>query len=407
MSRRGRRTLQALAGAVAAVVIACLAAGRPAAADDFDVWLAGVRAEASSRGLDSPLTGFALDQTRYIDRVIELDRRQPELTQTFWRYLDARVTADRIAQGQSWLAAYQPLLDQVYQQYGVQPRILVALWGLESSFGRIQGDFPVVSALATLAYDGRRAGFFREQLFAVLELIQRGDIPPDVRGSWAGAMGQPQFMPTTWNSYAVDFDGDGERDLRNSLPDVFASAAAYLAASGWSPYGSWGQEALLPPGFDYSATGLETEKLLSEWQQLGVRQMDGSELSGPDQPASVLLPAGARGPAFLIYRNFRAILRWNNSVFYALAVGHLSDRIAGAGPLITPRPVEEVALSRWDVVELQSRLTNMGFQPGEPDGVVGEQTRRAIRQFQKSVALPADGYPDPDLLQRLRGPATQ
>lgn len=423
MNRRIRKTLPLPAGrcigaGLAVAIMLWAADGRAAGTEsdagtgsgtgaDFGSWLAEVRSEATARGLNGPQTGAALDQVRHIDRVVELDRRQPELTQTFWRYLDTRITADRIAQGQAWLAAYESLLNQVYQRYGVQPRVLVALWGLESDYGRTQGDFPVVSAVATLAYDGRRSAFFRQQMFAILELIERGDVPPEVRGSWAGAMGQPQFMPTTWNEHAVDFDGDGGRDLRGSLPDVFASSAAYLAASGWSARSSWGHEVLLPAGFDYAETGLEVEKPLYEWQQLGVRQMDGSDLPTGTQPATVLLPAGARGPAFIVYRNFRAILRWNNSVLYALAVGHLSDRLAGAGPLATPRPVEEVPLTRWDVVELQSRLTTLGFEPGEPDGVVGEKTRRAIRQFQKSVALPADGYPDPELLQRLRQPASQ
>lgn len=406
MSRHRRGKLKLLVRALGAVAVVCILSSASMAAD-FDDWLAGVRTEVRARGLTNSATTDALDQVYYIDRVIELDRRQPEFTQTFWRYLDARVTDDRIAQGQAWLAAYGPLLQEVYHRYGVQPRVLVAIWGLETNYGQIQGDYPVVSALATLAYEGRRSDFFRQQLFSVLTLIYRGDVPPDVRGSWAGAMGQPQFIPTTWEQYAVDYDGDGERDLRNSLPDVFASAATYLSAAGWKPYGTWGHEVLLPANFDYAMTGLENERPLSDWQRLGVRQMDGSRLPDGDQPASVLLPAGARGPAFVVYRNFRAILRWNNSILYALAVGHLSDRIAGAGPLLTPRPAEEVALSRWDVVELQSRLSSMGFEAGEPDGIVGAKTRQAIRQFQKSAALPADGYPDADLLQRLRNPGIQ
>lgn len=397
MRREMTRTLLVLI----AVAVFGLAPAR-ADPDAFAAWMDGVRSEAASRGLGGPAVEQALAAARPLDRVLELDSRQPELTQTFWRYLDARITAERIVQGQEYLAAYEPLLMEVYRRYGVQPRILVALWGLESDYGRTQGDFPVVSAVATLAYDSRRSGFFRQQLFALLELVQRGDVPPEVRGSWAGAMGQPQFMPTTFRDYAVDFDGDGRRDLRGSLPDVFASAANYLAAVGWSMRSSWGHEVLLPADFDYGETGLETEKPLDEWRRLGIYQADGSALPEGDLLATVLLPAGVRGPAFLVYRNFRAILRWNNSVLYALAVGHLSDRLAGGGPLLTPRPYEEVALSRYDVVELQSRLSTLGFEPGDADGVVGEKTRRAIRLFQKSVALPADGYPDPGLLQQLR-----
>jgi membrane-bound lytic murein transglycosylase B len=400
-----RRRLFSVLAAGLATVMVCALGGAPSRAEEppaFRNWLSAVAAEADSRGLSGPDVRAALDDAHYVDQVVELDRRQPELTQTFWRYLDARVTPERVAQGQEYLAAYDPLLSEVYARFGVQPRVLVALWGLESNFGRVQGEHEVVSSLATLAYDSRRSAFFRQQLFAALDLIHRGDIPPDMRGSWAGAMGQPQFMPTTYLEYAVDGDGDGRRDLRGSLPDVFASAAKYLAAAGWDTQLSWGHEVSLPPGFDYAETGLEIEKPLWEWQQLGVGQGDGTDLPAGDIAARVLLPAGASGPAFIVYRNFRSILRWNNSILYALAVGHLSDRLAGGGPLLAQRPAEELALSRYDVAEMQSRLSNLGFEPGDADGVVGEKTRRAIRMFQKSVALPADGYPDPLLLQRLR-----
>jgi membrane-bound lytic murein transglycosylase B len=394
--------LRACAGVVLA---AFLGAGGPVRAQPpgFEVWLGDVKAEAAGRGLTSDAVGEAMARVRYLDRVLELDRRQPELTQTFWRYIDARVTPERIADGQGYLYTYEPLLKEVYQRYGVQPRVLVALWGLESDYGRSQGDFEVVSALATLAFDSRRNSFFRQQLFALLELVERGDVPVDVTGSWAGAIGQPQFMPTTFRDYAIDFDGDGRRDLRDSVPDILASAASYLAANGWTRRASWGYEVSLPEQFDFTETGLEVEKPVYEWKSSGVRSVDGTDLADSDMKASVLVPAGARGPAFLVYRNFRAILRWNNSVLYALAVGHLSDRLAGGGPLLSPRPAEEVPLTRYDVVEMQSMLTTLGFEPGEPDGILGDKTRRAIRMFQKSVELPADGYPDPALLERLRG----
>jgi membrane-bound lytic murein transglycosylase B len=387
-----------------AILAAFLVAGQPSQAEpqSFEVWLEDVKAEAAHKGLTGDAVSEALVRARYLDRVLELDRRQPELTQTFWKYIDARITPERVANGQGYLYAYESLLNEVYQRYGVQPRVLVALWGLESDYGRSQGDFEVVSGIATLAFDSRRSSFFRQQLFALLELMQRGDVPFDVAGSWAGAIGQPQFMPTTFRDHAVDFDGDGRRDLRDSLPDIFASAASYLAASGWNRRASWGHEVSLPEQFDYTETGLEVEKPVYEWKSLGVRGIDRADLADSDMKASLLLPAGAKGPAFLTYRNFRAILRWNNSVLYALAVGHLSDRLAGGGPLLSPRPAAEVPLSHYDVVEMQSMLTNLGFEPGEPDGVVGEKTRRAIRMFQKSVELPADGYPDPGLLERLR-----
>lgn len=374
-----------------------------AAQESFETWLEGIRAEAASKGLAGGAIDEALARARYVDRVVELDGRQPELTQTFWRYLDARITSERVATGQANFYAHEQLLKEIYQRYGVQPRVLVALWGFESDYGRSQGDFEVISSLATLAFDSRRSAFFKQQLFAALELIQRGDVPANVLGSWAGAIGQPQFMPTTWRDYAVDFDGDGRRDLLGSLPDVFASAANYLATSGWDKHASWGHEVwLVPEQFDYFEAGLQVERPVYEWQRLGVRDIGGGNLPDTDIKASVLLPAGAKGPAFIVYRNFRAILRWNNSVLYALAVGHLSDRIGGGGPLACPRPWEEVPLSRYDVVEIQSMLTGLGFEPGAPDGIIGENTSRAVRMFQKSVELPADGYPDAGLLQQLR-----
>ena len=374
-----------------------------AAQEGFEAWLEGIRAEAASKGLAGGAIDEALTRARHVDRVVELDGRQPELTQTFWRYLDARITSERVATGQANFHAYEPLLKEIYQRYGVQPRVLVALWGLESDYGRSQGDFEVISSLATLAFDSRRSAFFKQQLFAALELIQRGDVPADMLGSWAGAIGQPQFMPTSLRDYAVDFDGDGRRDLLGSLPDVFASAANYLAMSGWDKHASWGHEVwLVPEQFDYFETGLQVERPVYEWQRLGVRDISGGDLPDSDIKASVLLPAGAKGPAFLVYRNFRAILRWNNSVLYALAVGHLSDRIGGSGPLACPRPLEEVPLSRYDVIEIQSILTGLGFEAGAPDGIIGENTRRAVRMFQKSVELPADGYPDAGLLEQLR-----
>jgi membrane-bound lytic murein transglycosylase B len=254
-----------------------------------------------------------------------------------------------------------------------------------------------------LAFDSRRSGFFRQQLFALLGLMQRGDVPPDVLGSWAGAMGQLQFIPTTLRDYAVDFDADGQRNSLNSLPDVFAAAANYLAANGWDEGASWGQEVWLDPGqFDYLDIGLDIARPVSEWRGLGVRNISGGDLASTDVEASLLLPAGAKGPAFLVYRNFRSILRWNNSVLYALAVGHLSDRIAGGEPLTSPRRADEVPISRYDVAEMQSMLTSLGFESGEPDGLIGEKTSRAIRMFQKSIEVPADGYPDAVLLEQLR-----
>lgn len=391
-----------MVGALAAVVLS--AAVVPAAEPPpFPEWMAKLKAEARTLGVSEKTLSGALDHVQPIGRVIELDRRQPEFTLTFWKYLNGRVTAKRIKRGRELLAKHRPLLEKVARKYGVQPRFLVAFWGLETNFGDYFGAFPVTGALATLAHDPRRNAFFRAQLLALLGIMDRGDIAFDAKGSWAGAMGHCQFMPTTYQQFAVDFDDDGRRDLWGSLPDVFGSAANFLSRSGWQGDKTWGREVRLPKDFDWDLAGLGVRKKLAEWQKLGIRRFDGRDLPRVDIDASVLLPAGHRGPAFLVYKNFRTILVWNRSLLYGVAVGHLADRIAGAGRLLTARPTKEVPLSRGDVMDLQRLLARRGFDVGTPDGVIGPLTRKAIRAFQKKASLPADGYADFGLLERLRG----
>ena len=369
----------------------------------FDQWIEELRREAQARGIDSATFNAALANVQLIPRVLELDRRQPEFRQTFWQYLDQRVTPQRIARGQELLARHHDLLNDVERRYGVQPRFLVALWGLESNFGDSTGDFPLYSSLATLAYDDRRSAFFREQLLAALELLQRGDLPVTAKSSWAGAIGQPQFIPTTYRDYAVDFNGDERRDLRNSLPDIFASAANYLARAKWQGNRTWGREVLLPPGFNYSLSGLNTKKTLVEWSRLGVRQSNGTDLPTVDISGSIILPGGADGgPALLVYNNFETIMAWNRSILYAVAVGHLADRLAGEGPFVATRRTGDVALSRGDIMEIQRILSRLGYDTGGVDGLVGEKTREAVRLFQQQASLRADGYPSAALLERLR-----
>lgn len=388
-----------------AVLVTNQAQSEPPGFADF---LEQIRAEAIASGMPEASVSPALASAVFLDRVVYLDQRQPEFTQTFWRYLETRISAARIDQGRSLLVAYQPLLDDIYSRYGVPPQMLVALWGMESDYGRIQGDFSCVSALSTLAFDSRRSSFFRQQLMALLQLIARGDVETYAQCSWAGAVGQPQFIPTTFRDYAVDFDGDGRRDLFYDVPDVLASAASYLSARGWDPQGSWGHEVMLPTGFDYAETGLDVQKTLTQWRALGVSQPNGEPLPSRDLMASILLPAGASGPAFMVYKNFRVILAWNNSILYALAVGHLSDRLAGAGPLWAQRPmVDPDPLSRQDVVTIQVLLSQLGYETGEPDGLIGPKTQRAIRAYQKDASLPADGFPDAALLALLRSRVPQ
>jgi membrane-bound lytic murein transglycosylase B len=319
----GLRRLAALAA-----TIVLLAVARPAAAAevDFATWLGGVRQEALSRGIRPATLDRALKGLQPSPRVLELDRRQPERTLTYAEYLDRAINQARIAAARQHLAENRKVLEEVGRKYGVQPRFIVALWGLESDFGHMMGNFPVVQALATLAYDGRRSAFFRGELMAALKILDRGDITPEAMlGSWAGAMGQSQFMPSSFLSYAVDWDGDGRRDIWHRREDVFASIANYLSRVGWHGDQGWGREVRLPPGFDKALIGIDTRKKLGEWQRLGVRRADGGELQGREIDGSLVQPGGAGGPTLIVYDNYRTVMKWNNSLFFASAVGYLAD----------------------------------------------------------------------------------
>ncbi|MEM9684143.1 MAG: lytic murein transglycosylase, partial [Pseudomonadota bacterium] len=319
-------------------------------------------------------------------------------------YVDLRVNETRIARGKEMLATHAELLDQIWRKYKVPPRFLVAFWGLESNYGSHFGGYAVVDALVTLAYDPRRARFFRAQLLDALRIIDRGDISVEqMRGSWAGAMGHLQFIPTTFALYAVDEDGDGKRDIWNSLPDTFGSAANYLSSIGWRGDETWGGDVKIQDGFDFSLASSKIRKPVAEWAALGVRQVDGTPLPESTLTASLVLPAGHQGPAFLTFTNYRKILNWNRSTLYAIAVGHLADRLVDAGPLQGPRPENDRPLSRAMVLEMQQLLSDRGFDAGTPDGVVGPMTRTAIRAFQKDAGLPPDGFPTSALLDKLRG----
>lgn len=370
----------------------------------FTQWLAGVRTEAVGQGISAATVDRAFAGLTPNARVIELDRRQPEFTSTFWGYFDRAVSDQRVAEGRAMLARHAALLSRVSAATGVPPRVLVAFWGLETNYGGNLGGFNVIEALATLAYDGRRGSFFRAQLMAALRILDQGHIAPHAMvGSWAGAMGQMQFMPTTFRDHAFDQDGDGRKDIWTNLSDAFGSAGRFLADIGWQSDQIWGRQVRLPAGFDYSQSDLDMTKPLSDWAALGLRRADGSALPVvAGMNASLLVPAGHQGPAFLVYDNFRVIMRWNNSSFYALAVGHLADRIGGGGPLVgaydrTPEP-----LRKTEVELLQRLLNQMGYQAGPIDGLVGPGTRGAIRRFQAARGLPADGYANPTLLNRVR-----
>ncbi len=296
-----------------------------AAEVEFPEWLDGVRQEALASGISAPTVDLALGTLEPIPRVIELDRRQPEATQTYQQYLE-HVVNPRRKHARQQLAGNRALLAEIGKRYGVQPRFIVALWGIESSFGEGSGKFPVVGALATLAYDGRRSAFFRRELMNALKIIDEDHFDPkDMLGSWAGAMGQSQFMPSSFLLYAVSYDGDARRDIWHSRPDVFASIANYLAQSGWHGDETWGRTVRLPAGFDPALLGLGVRKSLREWQRLGVRRGDGGALPPRDFAASVLRPGGEEGPALLVYDNFRVLMKWNSSSYFASAVGFLAD----------------------------------------------------------------------------------
>ncbi len=320
------RRLLLLAFAASVAVLKVRPVG--AAETDFASWLDGVRRESVQRGLSRNAIE-ALADVAPIERVLELDRRQPEVTLSFDDYIARIVNAQRVETGRARLRENRTLLTQISQRFGVQSRFVVALWGIESDFGRITGNFPVISALATLAYDGRRSAFFREELFNALKIIDRGHISArEMRGSWAGAMGQAQFMPSSYLSYAIDYDGNGKADIWTSPADVFASTANYLSRVGWKVDQTWGREVRLPPGFDRALVDhTKVQRPLPEWQRLGVRRHDGGALPARDLQASIIQPGGAEGPAFLIYANYKAILRWNRSLYFATAVGFLADRI--------------------------------------------------------------------------------
>ena len=310
-----------------------LAFAFPAAggAVEFAAWLEALKAEALGKGIRQATLDAALDGIRPIPRVIELDRNQPEFKLTFTQYMNRVVPQKRIERGRRLLAENKALLEAVSAKFGVQARFLVALWGIESDFGRLTGGFRVIPALATLAHDGRRSKFFRIELLHALRIIDQGHVGArEMMGSWAGAMGQVQFMPSSFNNFAFDFDGDGRKDLWSTPGDIFASAANYLARSGWRGDKTWGREVTLPADFDRSQLGLKTRKPMSEWQALGVRRTNGGDLPKVEITASLITPTDTgRGPPFLVYGNYRTILKWNRSHFFALAVGRLADRIGG------------------------------------------------------------------------------
>lgn len=384
-------------------VLAPAAVGAPAGNDSFDTCLARLQAAATDNGISSSTLQTAFPAIKPVERVIKADRQQPEFFYTFWHYLEGRVTDTRIERGRELYRKHYPVLQRIHQRYGIRPEYLVAFWGMETNYGSYFGSVPVLDALATLACDQRRSDMFTREFINALSIHEQGAMDiTRVRGSWAGAMGHTQFLPSTYLGHATDFDGDGRADLFNSLADAFASSANYLSAIGWQGEQRWGREVLVPFKFDWSLAGLETKKTVSEWRALGLRDAFGRPLPHSDIQGSLLLPQGHKGPAFLVYNNFHVIMKWNASISYALAVGHLADRIAGMGRLTSSRPEHVRLLTTAEISEIQGLLNRLGYETGEPDGVVGRRTRSATQAYQSTAGLPADGYPDHSLLEHLR-----
>ncbi|UAL11244.1 lytic murein transglycosylase [Caulobacter segnis] len=379
----------------------------PVPADElaFDAWLADFRGRALAAGLSPQLLDRELSGVTPNPRVISLDSRQPEFSKPVGAYISGVISDDRVAIGRA-KREQLTFLPEIEARYGVPRDILLAVWAMESAFGKLQGDFDVVRSMASLAYDGRRRAWAEGELIAALKIIDSGEVTREqLKGSWAGAMGQTQFIPSSYRATAVDFDGDGKRDIWGSDADSLASAANLLARGGWKRDVGWAKEVILPAGFDYSVTEVERQ-LPAWWEAKGVKRADGLPWTSQDaaSQAMLLLPAGAAGPAFLALPNHFAIRTYNNSTSYALGIGLLADRFAGGGPLVTPWPVE-TPLNMADRMAAQIALARVGFNPGPADGVIGAGTRKALRAWQQSQQLPADGYLSSDMVARLKAQA--
>jgi membrane-bound lytic murein transglycosylase B len=381
------------------IVIVLLLTGQ-AWAQNFDGFLQTIVQKSLQQGVSKQTLEAAFAHLTPDPKVLEYDKKQAEFSLNFWRYLRSRVNDNRLWKGQSMLKNNQLLLKEMHQKYGVHPSVLVAFWGLESNYGVNTGKMNLIRSLATLSFDKRRRAFFTRELLALLKLIDAGKLPFEAQGSWAGAMGNMQFMPSNVAAYGVDANSDGKIDLWNSQADIFASAANFLQHIGWKSGEKWGREVKLPSGFDFSQANLKNKKDLTEWQALGVRDVLGQNLPKADMRAALVLPMGHQGPAFLVYRNFYAILNWNRSILYALSVGHLSDKLINGESLMS-FVIDEPSLSRDDVFLIQTQLNDLGFDTGKADGISGPKTRAAVRLYQQAQQLPVDGYVGYRLLLEL------
>jgi membrane-bound lytic murein transglycosylase B len=376
---------------------------RPVPNAGFDAWVAGFRARAQSSGIPQSTLDAAFRDVGFLPGVIEKDRNQTEFSRTLQDYLAIAASDERVSKGRAALQRNAAVLSAIEAKYGVESHVVTAVWGLESFYGERRGSVPVISALSTLAYEGRRGAFFEQQLIAALRIIQNGDVSAaGMTGSWAGAMGHTQFIPTSYLEYAVDFRGDGRREIWADDPtDALASTAAYLARSGWTRGQPWGVEVSLPVGFNTGQAGRGTTRSPSDWATQGVRAINGGTVPNHGA-ASILLPAGSSGPAFMVFRNFTVITRYNNAESYVIGVGHLSDRLIGGGPVQASFPPDANGMTIANRQDLQRRLTAAGFDTEGTDGVIGPKTRAAISAYQRQQGLPVTGEPSLELLATLR-----
>lgn len=380
-----------------------LPAAVAAQASGFNNWITRFRGRAAAAGISSRTFDAAFANVQYLPDSIRRDRNQAEFVKPLGEYMATAASDNRVTNGRIMVQQFSSLFARIEDRFGVPPHVVAAVWGMESNYGQRRGDVPLVSTLATLAYDGRRGRFFEQQLIAALKILQRGDVAPrNMTGSWAGAMGHTQFIPTSYQAYAVDFTGDGRRDIWADDPsDALASTAAYLRQFNWRTGQPWGVEVILPRGFDFNLSSRNSRRSPAGWGQLGVRGIDGQVVPNYGE-ATLITPTGAGGPAFLVFRNFDVISRYNNAEAYIIGVGHLGDRIRGMGPLRTPWPAGERSLLRAERIELQRRLTSAGYSTGGIDGKIGPNSRAAIRAYQRAAGLPPDGYASLRLLERLR-----
>ncbi len=370
----------------------------------FKQWVSNFKKDAVSNGITTSTFDTAFENVQLNSRVIKADNKQAEFSREIWDYLDTATSPKRIANGKENLSDYLNLLREIQFKYQVDAEVILAIWGLESSYGKRMGDINIIEALATLAFDGRREKFGKQQLLEALNIIQRGDITPDkMMGSWAGAMGHTQFIPTSYQAYAQDFTGDGKRNVWDPLDpsDALASTANYLAEFGWTNNQPWGIEVNLPENFNYRNADLEVKATPARWSELGLKTITGGKIPNYGE-GSVFLPAGAKGPAFIVFNNFFVIKRYNNANSYAMAVGHLSDRILGGKSFHIEWPRGPGALKFNEKVELQNLLNQRGYDFGEADGIIGPNSIAAIRKFQISVGLIPDGMSNKDLLLKMR-----